>query len=84
MRALRVTVSDSEYDALEKVAAAQSRTLEELIRDALMAVRSGFAEARIPLRDLPLLPGHRPLAELPSRDDLYEEMFSAEDVGSQP
>jgi hypothetical protein len=84
MRALRVTVSDSEYDALEKAAAAQSRTLEELIRDALTAVRSGFGEARKPLRDLPLLPGHRPLRELPAREDLYEEMFSAGDPGSQP
>lgn len=84
MRALRVTVSDSEYDALEKVAAAQRRTLEQLIREALMAVRSGFGEAQKPLRDLPLLPGHRPLTELPVRGDLYEEMFSAEELGSQP
>ena len=83
MRALRVTVSDFEYDALEKVAAAQQRPLEELIREALMIVRSGFAEARKPLRDLPLLPGHRALAKLPTRADLYEEMFSAEDPGSQ-
>jgi hypothetical protein len=82
MRSLRVTVSDSEYDALEKVAAAQSRTLEQLVRDALMAVRSGFAEARKPLRDLPLLPGHRPLAELPSREDLDEEMFSVTEPAS--
>jgi hypothetical protein len=84
MRALRVTVSDSEYDALEKVAAAQRRPLEQLIREALVVVRSGFGEARKPLRDLPLLPGHRPLTELPTRDDLYDEMFSAEDPGSQP
>jgi hypothetical protein len=84
MRALRVTVSDSEYEALEKAAASQSRTLEDLIRDALAAVRSGFGEARKPLRDLPLLPGHRPLMELPTRDDLYDEMFSAEDLGSHP
>ena len=79
MRALRVTVSDSEYDDLERAAAAQSLTLEQLIREALLAVRSGFGEARTPLRDLPLLPGHRPIRELPGRDDLYEEMFSAEE-----
>jgi hypothetical protein len=83
MRALRVTVSDSEYDALERAAAAQSRSLEELIRDALAAVRSGFGSARKPLRDLPLLPGHRPLTELPAREDLYEEMFSAENPVSR-
>lgn len=71
MRALRITVSDSEYDALAKVAAAQKRPLEQLIREALVVVRNGFGEARMPLRDLPLLPGHRPLTELPARADLY-------------
>lgn len=29
--------------------------------------------------DLPLLPGHRAIVDLPSRGDLYEEMFSPED-----
>jgi len=81
MRALRVTVSDSEYDALERVAAAQRQTVEQLIRAALVAVRSGGAQARKPLLELPLLPGHRPLTELPTRADLYEEMFSAEGGG---
>jgi hypothetical protein len=28
--------------------------------------------------DLPLLPGHRAIADLPSRGDLYEEIFSPE------
>jgi len=84
MRALRVTVSDSEYDALEKAAAARRRTIEELVREALATVQSGPVVTRKPLRDLPLLPGHRPLGELPTRTDLYEEMYSAEDVGSQP
>ena len=84
MRALQVTVSDSEYDALEKAAAAQRRTIEQLIREALVAARSGPIESRKPLRDLPLLPGHRPLAKLPTRADLYDEMYSAEDAGPQP
>ena len=51
-----------------------------LTREALVTVQSGPVETRKPLRDLPLLPGHGLLAELPPRADLYEEMYA--DSGS--
>jgi hypothetical protein len=83
MRTLRVTVSDSEYEALRKVADAQDRSLEQLLQAALSSFRREGGDARKPLRDLPLFPGHRPVADLPARSDLYEEMFSVEDPGSR-
>lgn len=73
MRTLRVTVSDSEYVALRKVADARETSLEQMLQEALVSVRrEGTSRGR--LRALPLLPGHRPLADLPTRADLYEEM----------
>lgn len=81
MRTLRVTVSDSEYDALQKVAGARDRSVEQLIQEALTAFQRETEEPRKPLRDLPLFPGHRLVAELPSRAELYEEIFSVEDLG---
>lgn len=42
------------------------------------------AETRKPLRDLPVFPGHRAVEDLPSRAELYEEIFLVEDSGSRP
>ena len=84
MRTLRVTVSDSEYDALQKVADARDRSVEQLIQETLASFQRETAGVRKPLRDLPLFPGHRPVADLPSRADLYEEIFPGEDLGLQP
>ena len=82
MRTLQVTVSDSEYDALRKVADAQDRSVEEVIQDTLASFQRETAVAtRTPLRDLPLFPGHRPVADLPSRAEIYEEIFSEKDPG---
>lgn len=80
MRTLRVTVSDSEYDAIQKVADARNRSVEQLIQETLASFqRETFATRTPPLRDLPLYPGHRLVADLPSRADLYEEIFSGEE-----
>ena len=76
MRTLRVTVSDSEYDALQKVAGARNRSVEQLIQETLASFQREMPEARKPLRDLPLFPGHRLVADLPSRADLYDEIVS--------
>jgi hypothetical protein len=80
MRTLRVTVSDSEYDAIQKVADARNRSVEQLIQETLASFKRETAEMQAPppLRDLPLYPGHRLVADLPSRADLYEEIFSGE------
>ncbi len=77
-------VSDSEYEALQKAADARDRSVEQLIQDTLASFRRETAETRKPLRDLPVFPGHRAVADLPSRTELYEEMFSTEDSGSRP
>jgi hypothetical protein len=82
MRTLRVTVSDSEYEAIRKAADAQERSVQQLVQEILAAFQRESVESRKPLRDLPVLSGHRPVADLPGRADLYEEMFSEKGPGS--
>lgn len=84
MRTLRVTVSDSEYEALRKVADAQERSVQKLVKETLLSFQRKTVETRKPLRDLPVLHGHRPISDLPVRADLYEEMFSDESAKSRP
>jgi hypothetical protein len=83
MRTLQVTVSDSEYADLQEVAAARETSLEQVLQEALTSIRREESRRRGLLRTLPLLPGHRPVAGLPTRADLYEEMFSVNDPGSR-
>jgi hypothetical protein len=75
MRTLRLTVTDSEYEAVQRAAEVAHRSIEQLLREAIAAFHRE-SQAKAPLRKLPSLSGHRPLGELPSRADLYEEMFS--------
>ena len=81
MRTLRVTVSDSEYDALQRVADERKRSVEQLVQETLASFQRETGEMRKPLRDLPLFPGRRQVADLPSRADLYEEIFLKENPG---
>jgi len=84
MRTLRLTLTDSEYEAFQRAAEAAHRPMGQLLREAVTTFQREKVERKAPLRDLPVLPGHRPLADLPSRADLYEEMFSAEVSDEQP
>jgi hypothetical protein len=83
MRTLRVTVTDSEYEAFRKAAEAAHQPMAKLLRDAITLVQREKHEIKSPLRDLPVLTGHRPVGDLPSRADLYEEIFSAEIFGAR-
>lgn len=76
MRTIQLTVPESDYQALQRAADAADRPVEQLILEALEFFRRERIEARTPLRDLPILPGHRLVADLPSRGELYEEVFS--------
>jgi hypothetical protein len=58
--------------------------MARLLRDAITLVQREKSEIKAPLRDLPVLSGHRPLGELPSRADLYGEIFSDEVFGGRP
>jgi hypothetical protein len=83
MRTLHLTVTDSEYEAFRRAAEAAHRSMEQLLREAIASFQNR-ARAKAPLRDLPVLQGHSPMGELPSRADLYEEMFSDEASSGQP
>jgi hypothetical protein len=74
MRTLQLTVTDSEYEAFRQAAEVAHRPIEQLLREAIAAFRR-TSEGKAPLQNLPALSGHRPLGELPSRTDLYDEMF---------
>lgn len=84
MRTLRVTVSDSEYDALHKVASQRDWSVEQLIQETLASFQLAVGGARKPLRDLPVFPGHRLVTDLPSRASLYEEIFAREERVPRP
>jgi hypothetical protein len=71
-------VTDSDYEAFRRAAEETHRSMGQLLREAIAVLQREETERKAPLRDLPILPGHRPLGDLPSRADLYDEMFSAE------
>jgi hypothetical protein len=52
--------------------------MTQLLRDAITVFQPEKFRAKALLRDLPVFPGHRPLGELPSRADLYDEIFPDE------
>lgn len=75
MRTISVTVSDGDYERFREAAAAEDRSIAQLIREAMALYRAERLDRRTPLEELPILLGHRPLLPLPSRAELYEEVF---------
>lgn len=75
MRTISVAVSESDYDVFRRVAQSQQRSTAQLIREALSFYRRERLEKRMPLRELAVLPGHRPLGELPDRAGIYDEQW---------
>jgi hypothetical protein len=76
MKTISVAVSESDYDVFREAARQRDRSIAQLIRDAMARYREIELEPRTPLRSVPVLPGHRPVGQLPSRSELYDEIFA--------
>lgn len=75
MKTISVAVSEADYEAFREAARQRDRSIAQLIRDAMARYRETELEPRTPLRSVPVLPGHRLVGKLPSRSELYDEVF---------
>ena len=77
MKTISIAVSEGDYEAFRHAAGESDRSIAQLIREAMALYREERLERRSPLRDLRVLAGHRPIAPLPSRHELYDEAFTS-------
>ena len=75
MKTISIGVSESDYESFRVAAASQGRPIAQLIREAMEVYRLERLERKTPLLDVPVLPGHRLVKDLPSRSELYDEAF---------
>lgn len=77
MRTISVAVSEGDYEAFRESALTEGRSIAQLIREAMALYREQRLETRTRMIDIPILLGHLPVqdAALPSRQNLYEEVF---------
>ena len=78
MRTISVSVSKHDYEAFRRVARSTKRSIAQLIRDAMAFYRREKLEERSRLVELPVLVGHRAVTVLPTRAEVYEEVFSGD------
>lgn len=76
MKTISVTVLSSDYESFRHAARAQGCSIAQLIRDAMAQYRREHLERRVALREVPVLVGHRPVAGLPDRGEIYDEAFA--------
>jgi len=82
MKTISVSVSKADYEAFRRGSKRLQRSIAQLIREAMALYREERLEQKSRLSELPVLVGHRPIAPLPTRSELYEEVF--ERRGSTP
>jgi len=78
MKTISVSVSKEDYAAFRRGSKRLQRSIAQLIREAMSLYREQRLDEKSRLVSLPVLVGHRPLASLPTRAELYEEIFDAE------
>jgi hypothetical protein len=76
MKTISLSVSTSDYEAFRRAARAQHRPIAQLIREAMAFYRAERLAERSPLTDVPVLAGHRLVGRLPTRDEIYDEVFA--------
>lgn len=75
MKTVSLSVSEEDYEAFREAARRGERSIAQLVREAMAFYREHRLQPRTRLEDVPALAGHRPLGELPSRAELYDEVF---------
>jgi hypothetical protein len=75
MKTISVAVSEADYRAFQEAAEREHRPVAQLIREAMAEYRARRLPEKTALRQLPVLAGHRPIAPLPSRSEIYDEIF---------
>jgi hypothetical protein len=83
MKTVSISVSEADYEAFREAARKSERSIAQLVREAMAFYREERLQPRTRLREVPVLPGHRPLGELPSRAELYEEIFRERGSGAR-
>jgi hypothetical protein len=76
MRTISLSVSESDYEAFRRASKQKHQPIAQLIRDAMAVYRQERLEARSPLREVALLPGHRLVGTLPTREEVWEEIVA--------
>jgi hypothetical protein len=76
MKTISVSVSEQDYEEFRRASRRKGRPIAELIREAMGFYRAEKLAHREPLRDLPVLAGHRPRRRLPARTEVYDEIFA--------
>src|SRR5712691_2448686 len=83
MKTISVAISPEDYEVFRQAARARRCSIAQLIRDAMAFYRLEKLQQATPLMELPTLPGHRPRGPVPSRAEIYAEIF-ADAEGSGP
>ncbi len=74
MKVISVSVSESDYEAFREAAQCQGTSIAFLIREAMATYRADRLEATTPLREVPVLPGHRCTNRASDKSTIYDEI----------
>ena len=74
---ISVSVSKDDYEACREAARRERRPIAQLIREAMTFYRQEQLDRRTPFEDIPVLAGHRLRGRLPSRSEIYDEVFGS-------
>ena len=77
MKTISVAVLESDYESFRHEARARGSSIAQLIRDAMSQFLREHLDDCGPLRDVPVLVGHRLVDPLPCRSEIYDEAFGS-------
>jgi len=79
MKTISLAVLESDYEAFREAAKTRRRSIAQLIREAMEFYRAERLESKPRLEDLPAIVGPRSKGRLPTRFEVYDEIFSEEE-----